>query len=64
MLEIDVKRIEAGRLGDPRDLDPADEADGHRDDEFVPIELLPHIVAQDRTQIPAHLHSPALYRVE
>ena len=47
MLEVDIDRIEARRLGDAGDLDAADEAHGHGGDDLPPGQLLANVVAQD-----------------
>src|SRR5215831_12611661 len=44
MLEIDIDHVEAGGLGEPRDLHTAREADRHRGDDFIALQLfLDHV---------------------
>jgi hypothetical protein len=46
MLHVDVEAVEAGRLGDPRDVDAANEPNGHRGDDLVAAKLLFDAIAQ------------------
>jgi hypothetical protein len=57
VLDIDVKRIEAGGFGDARDLDAAHQAHGHGSDDFVAREFFLDVVAQEVAQGYRHLTS-------
>jgi len=46
MFHVDIEAVEAGGLGNPDDLDAANEADGHRGDDLVAEKLLFHATAQ------------------
>jgi hypothetical protein len=50
VLDVDIERVEAGRPGDARDLDAADEPHRHRGDDLAARELLLDVVAQDLAQ--------------
>src|SRR6266478_9135489 len=56
MLHIDVESIEAGGMGDVRDLDAADEPHRHGRNHLVARELLLDVVAQNIAW--AHLRPP------
>src|SRR5437867_8495641 len=47
MLDVDVDGIEAGGLGDARDLDRAHQAHGHRRHDLAARELVLYVVAHD-----------------
>ena len=47
MLEVDVERVEARRLGDARDLDAAHQPHRHRRDDLAAGEPLLDGIAQD-----------------
>ena len=47
MLQIDIDHVEAGGLGQPRDLDAAREADRHRGDDLVARQLFLDDVTHD-----------------
>ena len=54
MLHIDIEAVEAGGLGDARDLDAAHEPHRHRGDDLAARELLLDVVAQDVRLICRH----------
>ena len=47
VLHIHIQRVEAGGLGDLRDLDRAAQADGHRGDDLAARQFLFCVVAQN-----------------
>ena len=60
MLDIDIERVEAGRLGDARNFDTAHEPHRHRGDDLIARKLVLDGVAQDFADLDGHGRAGAI----